>query len=178
MFRTVSVMFALFGIAVNIALMATAISNAYDAHGAHQNLQKDAQYYSRPRRVAPAPRRPVRLWAAQAALMMSAGFGFLLAIDLLTATAWLGRKPLESRRGLERYIKWKAVGALATGLLFLWAGTEHYFFWVTATQHAAVGSGPPAMLAALMLTGAILPQRWVQRGLTELPAVTVTATSV
>ena len=178
MFRTASVMFAVFGIAANIALMAMAISNAHDVHIAYRYLQKDPQYYSRPWRVAPAPRRPVQLLAAQAALMMSTAFGLLLAIDLLTATAWLSRRPLESRRRLNRYIKWKTMGALATGLLFLWAGTEHYFFWVRATQHATVGTGPPVMLAALVLTGAIVPQRWIQRGLAELPAVTVAATSV
>ena len=171
-FRGTAIAFALLGAVANTGFVYLTVVSLHQAHWAYRDLRRDPRAYMR--EVAPATiatlRQPVRLWASHAAFMAAAALGLLLAVDLLIAAVRMKRDPAETLRRLERYARWKGPAAAAMAAAFFWSATEQHAFWVAATRHIPVGSGPPVFSTALLLACALLPLWRVRQALAGLPA--------
>jgi hypothetical protein len=166
-FRLVAVLLALAGVALNIGLIAVAVSGSFSASRAHRDLMLNPSAHGRqvdPETIA-SLRRPVRLWVSQLAMVAAAAVGLLLALRLLTAVPRLRRDPVGSEQVLENYARWQNVAALAAGVAFFWCGIETQAFWEAATRHIPVGSGPPVLGTAVLVAFELAPQWWVRRAL-------------
>lgn len=164
-FRPVALLFALFGIAANGALVGLIVPQMHRAAWAHHDLTQNPRAYGR--EIAPATiaslRQPLRLWASAGVLIAAAAFGLLLAINLLRAAIQIGRDPGRASHRLRMYVRWKPLGAAATALAFLWFGAENHAFWVAATRHWPVGSSAAPYLPSAILFGCAYLPAWSLR---------------
>jgi hypothetical protein len=164
-FRPLAILFALLGIAANVALVWLTVPQTHRAAWVHHDLMQNPLAYGR--EIAPATiatlRQPVRLWASAGLLISAAGFGLLLAINLLCAAVQMERDATRGCRRVRAYARLKPFGAAATALAFLWFGAENHAFWVAATRHWPVGSSEAPYLGTAILFGcAWLPAWWVR----------------
>ncbi|MGB7160966.1 MAG: hypothetical protein WBD40_23095 [Tepidisphaeraceae bacterium] len=168
-FRLAAGFFALGGIAFNTGAIWLIVLSCHRASWVYRDLLRDPRAYGR--EIAPMwiaeLRFPVQFWIAHGALTLSLAFGLLLAIHLLAAAVCARRTPDETLRRLNEYRRWKPVGAIATVATGFWASSESHTFWVIATRHHPVGSGPPLVSSAILLLCAMLAFWWARSAVRE-----------
>ena len=149
----------------NTGFVYLAVGGLHAAHWAYRDLMRDARAYGR--EVTPAIiaslREPRALWCAAAAFILASTFGLLLAVHLLRSLWQLDRSPEIGRRGIDRYRRLKPYGAALTAGAWFWYGMEDHEFWVAATRHIPVGSGPPVIETTVFLLCALVPWWWIRR---------------
>lgn len=164
-FRAVAFLFALLGIAFNIALIAVDVPVMHWKAWAYHDLMQDPRAFGR--EIDPATiatlRTPIRLWASEGLKVAAASFGLLLAIDLLCATLLMRRNPPRALHRLRVYGRWKPIGAVVTAVAFFWSSSESLWFLVAATRHWPLSSGPPYFTSIILLFCAWLPAWWVRK---------------
>ncbi|MDQ3440953.1 MAG: hypothetical protein M3478_11460 [Planctomycetota bacterium] len=156
--------FGLLGLAANAALIALVVSSLQQTAEAHPALLRNPRAFGReidPTTIA-ALRQPVGLWVADAALILAATFGLLLAMCLIAAAVHARRDPSAAARYVERYTRWKPVAAAATAITLFWSDCATQSFWNMASRHISVGSGPPFVATAIIFLCAMVPHWWVR----------------
>ena len=156
--------FGLFGLVANIGLIALVASSLQRTATAHPALLRNPRAFGRevdPTTIA-ALRQPVELWVADAAFILAAAFGVLLAICLMAAAVRARHDPSAAARYVTRYTRWKPIAAAATAATLVWSDCATQTFWNMATRHIPLGSGPPFVFTALVFFCAMVPHWWAR----------------
>lgn len=165
LFRTTLVIFATLGILTNLTIIYGVVSSLHRNARVYDDLTLNPRAYGRlidPETIAWLGEND-SLGLAELALLVAAAFGTLLAVQLMATVVLLDGRP-DSQRRLEQYRRWKSIGAVLTAVAFLWSGTRQHYFWVAATNHVAIGSGPPVFTTVLLFGCALLPRWWIGKG--------------
>jgi hypothetical protein len=161
-FRTALALFAVGGIFANGAFIAGLTRQLFESWWVYHDLMQNPKAYGReidPEIIA-SPRDLRPLWVAAGAFGIAAAFGLLLAINLLVAAALFESKPASADRRLTRYRRYKPLGIVATAVTFFWVAIVNHDYWVAATRHVPVGSGPPIVETAVLVLCALVPWWW------------------
>ena len=108
-------------------------------------------------------RHPYRVWISESVAAVAAGFGALLALNLFIAAKSLRSNSIGARRRFRQYRFWKPLGTLFTAAALYWSATEDSTFWIAATSHIPLGSGPPILSTAMLIVCGIVPVWWLRR---------------
>jgi len=158
-FRITLALLAVVGILANLAFIALATQQLHQAHWVYHDLMQNPRAYGR--EIDPviiATFRDLRpIWIAFAAFRIASSLGLLLAVNLLIAACLMDRKEASAAGRLAQYRRWKPLGTVLTVVTFLWAANVSHNYWVAATRHIPVGSGPPIIQTALLVMCALLP---------------------
>lgn len=162
-FRTLLVLFGAGGIFVNLAFIALLTQQLHQAQWVYHDLMQNPRAYGREiDSVTIASLRDLRtIWIAFCAFGIASAFGLLLAVELLVAASLIDRRPASADRRLTHYRRWKPPGIVFTVVALLWAGNVIHHYWVAATRHIPVGSGPPVIETAVLVLCASLPWWWI-----------------
>jgi hypothetical protein len=162
---TLLVLFGACGLAMNLLFVTFTMQGLHRAHWVHHDLMQNPRAYGReiaPQTIATL-RRPYALWASHGGMIVASSFGMLLAINLLVCAAQVRRRFAQSVHRIQWYIARKAIGAAITSAVYFWSGSASWEFWVAATRHIPLGSGPPLISTALLLLCALIPWWWAKR---------------
>jgi hypothetical protein len=148
---------------VNLAFIALLTQQLHQAQWVYHDLMQNPRAYGR--EIDPtiiASLRDLRpIWIAFGAFGIASAFGLLLAVNLLFAATLLDRSKASAERRLTQYRRWKPVGIILTVVALFWAGSVNHNYWVAATRHIPVGSGPPIIETAVLVLCALLPWWWI-----------------
>jgi hypothetical protein len=168
-FKAVSALLAALGLVANVGFVYLAIDALHRAHWAYRDLMRSPRAYGR--EIAPATiaslQEPRALWVGSGAFILASIFGLALALHLLRSLWQLGRSPERGRAGIAQYRRIKPIGAAATALAFFAFASANHSFWVAATRHVAIGSGPPVIETAILAVCGLLPWWWVGKHCVE-----------
>lgn len=166
-FTSVLGVFAVCGIVANAGFVYGTVEALHRAHWAYRDLRRDPRAHIMSREIDPVTidslRQPWGLWCAAGALALASTFGLLLAVHLLRSIWQLDRSQESGWRRIARYRKYKPIGVAATAVAFLWFGMANHVFWVKATRHVSVGSGPPLLETIILVICGMLPCWWIER---------------
>jgi hypothetical protein len=162
-FRTALTLFAIGGIFANLWFIALLTQQLHQALWIYHDLMQNPRAYGR--EIDPAIIASLRdtrpLWIAFAAFGIAAAFGLMLAVNLLVAATILDRNEMSGDWRLMRYRRWKPVGTVVTVVALFWVDNVNSNYWVAATRHIPIGSGPPIITAAVLALCALLPWWWI-----------------
>jgi hypothetical protein len=162
-FRTALTLFAAGGILANLGFIALLTQQLHLALWIYHDLMQNPRAYGR--EIDPAIIASLRdtrpLWIAFGAFFVAAAFGLMLAGNLLVAATVLDRNETSGDRRLIRYRRWKPAGIAITVITLFWVDNVNSNYWVAATRHIPVGSGPPIITAAVLVLCAMLPWWWI-----------------
>jgi hypothetical protein len=150
---------AAIGILVNAFLVDIVVQELGRARSAAAELLHDHRAFGHV--VPPATvmrlQEPFLLWFAGGALSVAAIFGIYFAVELLISMLMYSSRSQRCSHKLDRYSRFKPWGAVATGVTFFLFFGLYWKFWVDATQHVPVGSGPPWIEAITIIGLAQVP---------------------
>jgi hypothetical protein len=162
-FRAALALFAAGGILANLGFIAVLTQQLHQALWIYHDLMQNPRAYGR--EIDPAIIASLRdtrpLWIAFGAFFIAAAFGLMLAANLLVAATVLDRNEASGDRRLMRYRRWKPAGIAITVVALFWADNVNSNYWVAATRHIPIGSGPPIITAAVLVLCALLPWWWI-----------------
>jgi len=163
--RIVLALFAAVGILANAGFIALLMEQLHRKSWIYHDLMQNPKAFGR--EIDPATFASLRdlrpIWIASGAAGVACAFGLLLAVNLLVAASQFDRKPASADRRLARYRRWKPLGIVVTAVALNWAANVNHNYWVAATRHVPVGSGPPIVQTAILVLCALLPWWWVGR---------------
>ncbi len=161
--RSLLALSAIGGIVANLAFITLLTIQLHRSSWVDHELRQNPRAYGReidPITIASLSDRRT-LYAAFAAFALASAFGCLLAVNLLVSMVLVGKRYDSVIHRLAEYRRWKPLGVLLTAAAFFWAFTANFNYWVEATAHFPIGSGPPIIETALLLLCGMLPWSWV-----------------
>lgn len=157
--RLILIVFSLFGILANLWIIALLTMGYDQTRWVYHDLRQNPRAFFReidPVTIASLQDlRPI--WFSFSALTLAAGFGLVLALNLLVAAIRLPGHPDSANRRFAQYRRCKPVGILLTLTALFWASYESQCYWDAATRHHPVNGGPPFITATILALGALIP---------------------
>ena len=163
LFRTTLALFAALGILANLGMIGLVTQELHQIQWIHHDLMQNARAHGReidPLTIASLRDRR-ELWVASGAFGLALAFGLLLAIHLLVAAVSLARSDGAGVRRLSQYRRWKPLGVVLTAVTYIWSENENLNYWIAATRHHPLGSGPPIIQTAVLVACAMIPWCWL-----------------
>jgi hypothetical protein len=151
--------FAVAGLVVNTLLIQRSIEAVHDAQWAYRQLTQNPRAFFReidPVVIA-SLKEPRDLWVGAGLMSVAAAFGLMLAVLLLRSVWQLHWRMARGDRGMRLYRRLKPFGVIATAIGFFAFGVAHHEFWVAATRHNSLGSGPPFLETVMLALGGLTP---------------------
>lgn len=165
-FRTVLVVCAVLGLVANGGMVVLALRSMQRAGEGYEQLVQNSRAFGREVNAATIAslKDPVGLTICNGLMVLAAMLGAGLAVHLLIFVRQIGRWPDELATRMRFYRRWKPYAAGFTGLAFFCARVADDWFWVAATRHHPVGSGPPFVATAVLVFGGMFAWWWMGKG--------------